>query len=85
LGLDKNIKVAVSSDVGNLQGVTGVAFPYEDAGRIAARHLLSPAFSPGEQLVNGRIIERESISCIYTKRTTCSSISQKTIKGEEKS
>ena len=60
LGLDKNIKVVASSDVGNRQGVTGVAFPYEDVGRTAARHLLSPEFSPGKQLVNGRLIERES-------------------------
>ncbi len=60
LELDENIKVVVSSDAGNRQGLTGVAFPYEDAGRTAARHLLSQNFSPGEQLINGRLIERES-------------------------
>ena len=66
LGLPENIKIIVSDDAGNNQWttlpLTGMAFPCEELGRIAARHLLSPEFLPGEQLINARIIERESTS-----------------------
>jgi len=64
LGLDENIKVIVSNDSANNQlvtpSLTSIAFPYEEVGRIAAQHLLSPEFSPGEQLINAQLIERES-------------------------
>jgi DNA-binding LacI/PurR family transcriptional regulator len=67
LGLDENIKIIVSCDVGNHQGVTGMAFPYEAIGQIAARHLLSPQFSPEKQLINGKLIERKSTSASSQK------------------
>ena len=64
IGLAEDIKIIVSNDVANNQWtrppLTGIAFPYEEIGRIAARHLLSPEFAPGEHLINSRIIERES-------------------------
>lgn len=64
LGLDEDIKVIVSNDSANNQlvtpSLTSIAFPYEGVGRIAAQHLLSPEFSPGEQLINAQLIERES-------------------------
>ena len=64
LGLDEDIKIIVSSDADNNQWIasplTSTAFPYEEIGRIAAQCLLSPDFSPGEQMVSARLIERES-------------------------
>ncbi len=65
-GLPDNIKVMIAGDLGNNQWtvpqLTSMEFPYEDIGRIAARHLLAPDFSPGEQLIDGRIVERKSAS-----------------------
>ncbi len=64
LGLAEDIKIIVSGDTDNNQWVTpsltSMVFPYEEVGRIAAQHLLSPDFSPGEQVINGRLSERES-------------------------
>jgi DNA-binding LacI/PurR family transcriptional regulator len=64
LELDENIKIIVSSDVSNNQlvtpSLTSMAFPYEEIGRIVARHLVDSEFLSGEQLINGRLIERES-------------------------
>ena len=66
LGLDEDIKIIVSSDADNNQWIapplTSTAFPYEEIGRIAAQRLLSPDFSSGEQMVSGRLFERESTS-----------------------
>ncbi len=63
-GLAENIKIVVSSDLGNHQGfmprLSGMTFPCEDIGRIAAQHLLATEFLPGEQLISSRLIERES-------------------------
>ncbi|MFA6104178.1 MAG: GntR family transcriptional regulator [Victivallaceae bacterium] len=71
LGLAENIKIVVSDDTGNNQWVTppltSLMFPYEEIGRIAARHLLSPDFSPGRQMISGRLIERESTSAFSEK------------------
>ena len=67
LGLAENIKIIVSSDVGNHYGVNCIVFPYEEIGRTAARQLLSPDFSSGEQLINGRLIECKSISAFSRK------------------
>ena len=71
LGLPENIKIITSEDSGNNQWMmpqlTSMAFPYEDIGRIATRHLLSPDFLPGEQMVSGRLIERESTSSFSGK------------------
>ena len=67
LGLAENIKIIVSSDVGNHYGVNCMTFPYEEIGRTAARQLLSPDFSPGEQLINGRFIECKS-AAVFAKR-----------------
>jgi len=64
LGLAEDIRIIASDDTDGNQWVTppltSMAVPYEDIGRIAARHLLSPVFSPGEQLINASLIERES-------------------------
>jgi len=64
LGLPKDIKVIVSHDASNIEllmpPLTSIIFPYEEIGRIAAEHLLSPDFSPNELVINGRLIERES-------------------------
>ena len=72
LGLTEDIKIIVSNDVANNQWVvpplTSMVFPYEDIGRIAARHLLSPEFAPGEQLVSARLIERGSTSVFSKKK-----------------
>ena len=71
LGLAEDIKIIVSDDTASNQWVTpqltSMAFPYEDIGRIAARCLLSSEFSPAEQLINARIIERESTS-VFSKK-----------------
>jgi DNA-binding LacI/PurR family transcriptional regulator len=71
LGLPENVKIITSEDSRNSQWMmpqlTGMAFPYEDIGRIAARHLLSPEFSSREQLINARLIERESTSAFSEK------------------
>lgn len=64
LGLTEDIKVIVSNDIANNRWVTppltGMAFTYEDVGRIAVQRLLSPEFSPGEQLISASLVERES-------------------------
>ena len=64
LRLDENIRIVVSNDTSNNQLVTppltSLAFPYEEVGRLAAQHLLSSDFAPGEQLINAQLIERES-------------------------
>ena len=71
LGLPDKVKVITSGDFGNNRWVTpqltNIEFPYEDIGRIAARHLLATEFSPGEQLINGRLIECKSKS-VFSKK-----------------
>jgi DNA-binding LacI/PurR family transcriptional regulator len=67
LGLSEDIKIIAPSDVSNYHNVTCMVFPYEEIGRTAARHLLSPDFSSGEQLINGRLIECKSISAFSRK------------------
>jgi hypothetical protein len=44
-----------------------MVFPYEEIGRTAARQLLSPEFSPGEQLINGRLVEYKSTP-VFSKK-----------------
>lgn len=72
LGLAEDIKIIVSDDTASNQWcapqLTSMAFPYEDIGRIAARHLISPDFSTDEQLISARIIERESTSVFSEKK-----------------
>lgn len=71
LGLPDNVKVVIAGDFGNNRWVTpqltSIEFPYEDIGRIAARHLLASEFSTGEQLIGGRLIERETTSAFSRK------------------
>ena len=63
IGLSEDIKIIISNDFANnpdTSSLSSMIFPYEEIGRIAARHLLSPDFSPGEQLINGRLIEHKA-------------------------
>lgn len=64
LGLPENVKIITSDDSENNQRVnprlTSMAFPYEEMGRIAVQKLTAQEFSPGDMLINARLIERES-------------------------
>lgn len=64
LGLPENVKIMTSDDSENNKRVnpplTSMAFPYEEMGRIAAQHLISKEFTPGDQLINARLFERKS-------------------------
>ena len=64
LGLPENVKIMMDEEISYNSRVfsmlSSVEFPYEEMGRIAARHLLEDEFKPSWQSVNARIIERES-------------------------
>jgi DNA-binding LacI/PurR family transcriptional regulator len=66
LGLNENIRIIVSGDLANIQlmspSLTSIDFSHEEIGRIAAQTLLSADFLPGEELIAGSLIERESTS-----------------------
>jgi len=64
LGLNEEIKIISSDDMAGNQwatpSISSMAFPHEEIGRIMARHLLVPDFSPEELLISAKFIERES-------------------------
>lgn len=65
LAIPGTVKLLVMSDIEGSQRMTPplscIAFPYEEIGRIAARRLLDAEFQTGgEELINGRLIARES-------------------------
>jgi DNA-binding LacI/PurR family transcriptional regulator len=64
LGLPENVKLIASNDIENNQRVnpriTSMFIPYEEMGRIAAQKLIADEFTPGDQLINAKLIERES-------------------------
>jgi hypothetical protein len=64
LGLLPEMKIAVSVDIlinqFTMPSLTGFSLPYEEVGQTAALQLLNADYVPGEQMVSGVLVERES-------------------------
>ena len=78
LKIPKTVKLLIMSDIEGSQRMTPtlscVAFPYEEIGRNAAMRLLDSEFQTGgEELINARLIERES-TLIFSEKTELVSV-----------
>lgn len=64
LGLPENVKIMANDEINYNQqafpSLSGLDFPYDEIGRVAARYLLESEFIPGRQIFSAQIIERES-------------------------
>ncbi|MFA7231296.1 MAG: GntR family transcriptional regulator [Victivallaceae bacterium] len=72
LDLPPNIKIVILGGIENSQrmnpSIISLSLPYEETGRIAAHHLLSQEFRPGEEVIESKLIERESTLQTHNSR-----------------